>query len=118
MSAKRGAAAAIWLLMPVKDSMYGGMEHSGFTSESHVSTSSPFFTRMRPISVIRSYAAFAPVVSKSTKTRSSGRSSAAAIERQQGVIQIRSPIPKHAPGVAVAAHLIQIEGGGQHRFAD
>ena len=80
-SAKRGASATISLLMPVKFSMYAGMGHSGFTSELHSSTSSPFFTRTMPTSVIRSYAALPPVVSKSTNTRSCGRSSAAAIER-------------------------------------
>src|ERR1700737_1175203 len=92
------------------------MGRSGFTSELHSSRSSPLRTRTMPTSVIRSYAALPPVVSKSTNTRSSGRSSTATIERQQRVVEIRPPIAKHTPGLAVAAYLIQIEGGGQHRF--
>src|SRR3984957_10857626 len=92
------------------------MAQSGFTSELHSSTISPFLTRTRPTSVIRSQTAFPPVVSKSTNTRSWGSSSAAAIERHQGMIQIGTPSAEHAPGLPVAPHLIQIEGGGQHRF--
>ena len=42
ISAKRGAAATISLLMPVKLSMYEGMRHSGFTSELHSSTRHAF----------------------------------------------------------------------------
>ena len=38
------------------------------------------------------------------------RSLAAAVERQQRVIQIRSPVAEHAPGVAVASHLVQVYG--------
>src|SRR6266849_2375849 len=106
----------MWLLMPVKASMYVGMGRSGFTSELHSSTSSPFVTRTMPTSVIRSYSALPPVVSKSTNTRSWGRSSAATIERQQGVVEIRPAIAEHTPGLPVAAHLFQIEVGGQHRF--
>src|SRR5882762_10333072 len=92
------------------------MGRSGFTSELHSSTSSPLRTRTMPTSVIRSYAALPPVVSKSTNTRSSGRSSAATIERQQWIVKIRPAIAKHTPGLPVAARLIQIEGGGEHRF--
>src|SRR6202034_19610 len=102
--------------MPVKASMCGGMGHSGFTSELHSSTSSPFVTRRMPISVIRSYAAFPPVVSKSTNAKSCGSSSAAAIERQQGIVQIGTAIAENPPGLPVAAHFLQIEGGGEHRF--
>src|SRR5579864_7136853 len=94
------------------------MEQPGFTSELHSSTSSPFSTRSTPISVIRSWAAFPPVVSESTNARVCGRSSAAAIERQQGIVQIGPPIAEHAPGVPVAAHLIQVKRGRQHGFAD
>src|SRR6202035_756772 len=92
------------------------MGGSGFTSELHSSMSSPFATRTMPTSVIRSYAALPPVVSKSTNTRSLGRSSAATIERQQRVVEIRPAVAKHTPGLPVAARLVQIEGGGQHRF--
>src|SRR4030081_612792 len=92
------------------------MGRSGVTNELHSSTSSPLRTRTMPTSVIRSYAALPPVVSKSTNTSSSGRSSAASIERQQWIVEIGPPIAKHTPGPAVAAYLIQIEGGGQHRF--
>src|SRR5580698_8353695 len=94
------------------------MGRSGFTSELHSSMSSPSLMRTMPTSVMRSYAAFPPVVSRSTKTRSCGSPSAAAIERQQGVIEIGTPIAEHTPGLPVAAHFIQIEGGGQHRLAD
>src|SRR4030081_3715784 len=92
------------------------MGRSGVTNELHSSTSSPLRTRTMPTSVIRSYAALPPVVSKSTNTRSSGRSSAATIERQQRVVEIRPALAKHPPGLPVGAHLIQIEGGSQHRF--
>src|SRR6202166_3246822 len=102
--------------MPVNAWMYSRIGRSGFTSELHSSTSAPFVTRTRPTSVMRSYAALPPVVSKSTNTRSRGRSSAAAIERQQRVVQIGPAIAKHTPGLPVAAHLVQIEGRGQHRF--
>ncbi len=77
-----------------------GYGRSGLTSELHSSSSSPPATRTMPISVIRSYAALPPVVSKSTNTRSSGRSSAAAIERQQGVVQIGTPIAGTLPRTA------------------
>src|ERR1700682_605412 len=93
------------------------MGRSRFTRQLHPPTSSPFLTRTMPTSVIRSYAALPPVVSKSTNTRSWGRSSAATIERQQRAVQIGSAIAKHTPGLTVAAHLIQIEAGGEHRFS-
>src|ERR1700688_5292362 len=102
--------------MPVNAWMYSRIGRSGFTSELHSSTSAPFVTRTRPTSVTRSYAALPPVVSKSTNTRSWGRSSAAAIERQQGVVEIRPAIAEHTPGLPVPARLVQIESGGQHRF--
>src|SRR6185437_7858968 len=93
------------------------MGRSGFTSELHSSTSAPSVTRTTPTSLIRSYAAFPPVVSKSTNTRSRGSSSTAAIERHQGMVEVGPPVAEHAPRMPIAAHILEVEGGGQHGFA-
>src|SRR5579862_432304 len=61
------------LLIPVSDSMKGGIGISGLTSVLHSRTYSPCATSIKPISVMRSRRAVAPVVSRSRKT--SGRSS-------------------------------------------
>jgi hypothetical protein len=44
-------------------------------------------------------------------------SSAASIERQQGIVQIGPPIAEHAPRLPVAAHRVQVELGGEHGLA-
>src|ERR1019366_10351434 len=104
--------------------MYEGMRHSGLMSELHSFTTAPFSIRTMPTSVIRSWAALPPVVSKSTNTRSCGRmkaaaaqASAASIERQQRVVQIGAPIAEHAPRLPVPPHLVQVERGGENRLA-
>src|SRR5580704_10118175 len=99
------------------------MGHSGFTSELHSSTASPFSTRTMPISVMRWRVALPPVVSKSTNTNSCGspaasEASAASIEREQRVVQIGTPIAEHPPATPIAAHGIQIECRGENGLAD
>src|SRR4051812_17736237 len=70
-----GAPATMSLLMPVRFSMNEEIRICGFTSVLHSRTYSPFSTSIRPISVMRSMLAAAPVVSRSSRT--SGRSSIA-----------------------------------------
>ena len=56
-------------VMPVSDSMKGGMRASGLTSWLHLAMNLPFSTSTRPISVMRSLVGVAPVVSRSRNTR-------------------------------------------------
>src|ERR1700688_1500981 len=74
--------------------------------------------------VMRGTAALPPVVSRSTNTRSRGRmktaaarSSAAAIERQDRIIQFGPSVAEYSPGLPVAPHRIQVECRGEHRLA-
>src|SRR5882757_2350423 len=99
------------------------MRHSGLTRELHSSTTRSSSIRTMPTSVMRWNAAFPPVVSRSTKTRSRGRlktaasrSSAAAIERQDRIIKIGPPVAEYSPRLPVASHRIQVEFRGEHRL--
>ena len=51
------------------------------------------------------------------KRASAGEASAASIERQKRIVKIGTSVAEHAPRLPVAAHLVQIERGGQHGLA-
>src|SRR5438552_4629580 len=110
--------------MPVKDSMFPGMGQSGSTSELHSSSTSWPLNRTTPTSMMRWWAGLPPVVSRSTNTRSCGspaerfETSAASIEREDGVVKIRPPVAKHSPGLAIAADLVEIESCREHGLGD
>ena len=70
-SAGAGAAATIWLLIPVRVSMSGGTGMAGSTSVENSPRTRPSRTRTAPISVIRASCGDQPVVSTSTTTYSS-----------------------------------------------
>src|SRR5687767_1951525 len=99
--------------MPVNSWMAHGIRTPGFTSVAYSSTTSPSSIRTMPASMTRSRAACPPVVSRSTQAirPASAPSVAAGIQLQERTVEVRSPVAEYAPGMAVAADLVEVEGG-------
>src|SRR5688572_22126198 len=99
--------------MPVNSWIAYGIRTPGFTSVAYSSTTTPSSIRTMPASMTRSRAACPPVVSRSTQAirPASAPSVAAGIQLQERPIEIGPPVAEHAPGMAVAANLVEVEGG-------
>ena len=94
-----GAAATIWLVIPVRASMSPGTGTPGLTSVVNSPSTRPARIRTAPISVILASAGDQPVVSTSTTANSTCVSAIPA----QGAATPRGPAGARAPGVQAGA---------------
>src|SRR5262245_35182662 len=106
-------------LMPVKAWMPVGIRTPGFTRVDHSSTTAPSSIRTIPASITRSRAACPPVVSRSTQAMgpASAASAAATVQLHERPVEVGPAVAEQAPGVAVAADLLEVEARRDHLFA-
>src|SRR5262245_10076442 len=105
--------------MPVNSWMAYGIRTPGFTSVEYSSTISPPSSSTMPASMTRSWAACPPVVSRSTQAirPASALSAAATVQLQDGPVQVGPAVAEQAPGMAVLADLVEVEGRGDDLLA-